>query len=400
MKILHLFPYIPAPPTFGGAIRIYHILRHLSKNHDVTVAGFGNFGNNKAFFKAFPDLQGNTHFISNPWRLKFRKLFQLYSLISAKNYWHLAVATNEMQRQLDQLVTQQDFDVVQAEFPTMGYFDIKSNALKVLDAHNVEYDNFRRMTKLKGNPIRQYYYQREYEKLYDEELRVCRKQDAIFTTSERDKRLFDKDIPEVPKFVIPNGVEIDYFYPSDQKPEPHSLVFVGSIGYVPNHDGVIFFLDKILPLIRKQIPDIKVYIVGKDPPKEIRQKAGENVIITGFVEDVRPYVWKSSVYIVPLRMGGGTRLKVLEALAMRKPLVTTSIGCEGIDLTHKEQALIVDEPEKFSESVVQLLKDKKLRHKLSYSGYELVRKKYAWDVIGNHLESAYSELINTPVETG
>lgn len=400
MKILHLFPYIPAPPTFGGAIRIYHILKHLSKNHEVTVAAFENFRKKEPFFEAFPGLRANAHFISNRWRIKFRKLFQCYSLISSKNSWHLTAATNEMQQQLDRLVSQHDFDVIQAEFPTMGYFDIRSDALKILDAHNVEYDNFRRMTRMEGNTIRQYYYQREYEKFYDEELRVCRKQDAIFTTSERDKQLFDEDVAEVPKFVVPNGVDLGYFHPSDQKPEPHSLVFVGSIGYVPNHDGMKFFLDKILPLIRKQLADIKVYIVGKNPPKEIRQRADENVVVTGFVDDVRPYVWKSSVYVVPLRMGGGTRLKVLEALAMQKPLVTTSIGCEGIDITHGEQALIVDDPEKFSDSVVQLLKDKRLRQKLSSSGYELVREKYAWNVIGDHLDAAYDELTNKPVGVG
>jgi glycosyltransferase involved in cell wall biosynthesis len=399
MKVLHLHPYIPAPPDFGGAIRIYHILKHLTENHDVTVAGFGNRGDMEALLEAFPALKGKTHYVTHPWRRKLKKLIQFYSLFTDKSYWLNMSNTNRMQRNLEDLLSTHDFDLIQAEFPPMGAFNLKSDAIKILDAHNVEYDNFRRMSKLEGKALRRFFYTKEFKKFYKEEIEICRKQDAVFTTSDRDRQIFEEDLPEVPKYVIPNGVDMDFFHPAapDTKPEPHSLVFVGTMGYVPNFDGIKYFLNDILPLIRKQIPDIKLYIVGKNAPAEIQEQAGDNVVITGFVDDVRPYVWKSSVYVVPLRMGGGTRLKVLEALAMKKPMVTTQIGCEGIDVTHGESALIANEPEAFSEAVIRLLKDKKLRQQIMDYGYELVGSKYSWDVIGEHLEEAYGELLKPSV---
>lgn len=397
MKILHVFPYVPTPPNFGGALRIYHILKYLNKNHDVTVAGFSTSGDLDQFFETFPGLKDKSHLLSRPWRKRFRRLIQFYSLFTGHSYWYNQVSSNTLQNKINRLLSQQDFDIIQSEFPTMGRFTLESNATKILDAHNVEYDNFRRMANLESSKMRQLFYQREYEKLYEEEIEVCRKQDAIFTTSKRDRDLLDKDTPEVPKFVIPNGVDMSYFRPSEDKPEPYSLVFTGMMGYVPNYEGIFWFLDEVLSLIRNEVPNVKFYIVGKSPPEMLKERETENVVVTGFVDDVRPYVWRSSVYVVPLTMGGGTRLKVLEALAMKKPVVTTSIGCEGIDVEDKESVLVDDEPEAFADSVIQLLRDRALGDKLCRNGYELMQAKYRWDVIGPRIEEAYAEINQTSI---
>lgn len=396
MKILHLLPYIPTPPTFGGALRIYHILKHLHKHHDVTVAGFSNSGDPAVFFESFPVLKDKAHFLTYLPDKRLRRLTQFYALFTGHSHWFTTVSSGSMQQLIDRLLAKQPFDVIQSEFPTMGIFDFsKSNAAKILDAHNVEYDNFKRMANLERSKIRRFFYRRECEKFYNEEIEVCRKQTAIFTTSGRDRDLFNEDIPKVPKFVIPNGVDTTYFCPSPEEPEHHSLVFTGMMGYVPNYDGILYFLDKILPFIRQEIPCVKTYIVGKNPPKMLKQRASGDIVVTGFVEDVRPWVWKSRVYVVPLRMGGGTRLKVLEALAMKKPVVTTTIGCEGIDVRHGETALIANEPEAFSEAVVRLFRDRALREKLIRNGYEFVKKRYEWSVIGHLIEDAYSEILNS-----
>lgn len=396
MKILHLFPYLPTPPNFGGALRVYHILKHLYKNHDVTVAGFGTSGDLNGFFQAFPGLENKAHFLIRPWRKRFRRLIQLFSLFSGHSYWYTAVSSPALQQQIDHLLEVQDFDVIQTEFPSMAIFDYsKSSAVKILDSHNVEYDNFRRMSNLEGSIQRRFFYRLEFEKFYNEEIDVCKKQDAIFITSNRDRKLLDKDTPEVPKFVIPNGVDMSYFRPPEDKPEPYSLVFTGMMGYVPNYEGILFFLDEIFPILQGKFSHIKVYIVGKSPPEKLRRRATDNIIVTGFVDDVRPYVWRSGVYVVPLNMGGGTRLKVLEALAMKIPVVTTSIGCEGIEVEHEDTALIADDPRAFAESVIRLIKDRKLRQRLSCNGYELVKKKYDWPVIGELMEQAYTEICNT-----
>jgi glycosyltransferase involved in cell wall biosynthesis len=155
---------------------------------------------------------------------------------------------------------------------------------------------------------------------------------------------------------------------------------------------MLYFLDEIFLLILKEIPDLKLYIIGSRPPKKLQQRASENVIITGFVDDVRPYVARASVYVVPLRMGGGTRLKVLEAMAMKKPIVTTSIGCEGIDVRHDESVLIADDPMTFARQVIELLRSQALRQRLVRNGYDVARTCYDWNTIGNRVEEAYATL--------
>jgi glycosyltransferase involved in cell wall biosynthesis len=234
----------------------------------------------------------------------------------------------------------------------------------------------------------------EYGKFRAQEIDICRRKDAILTTSFRDAKVLQSDVPDVPMYVVPNGVDTTYFSLREEPREPQSLVFTGSMNYVPNADGAEYFLDEIFPLIQRTVPGVKVYFVGNAPPEHLRERASESVIVTGFVEDVRPYVERASIYVVPLRMGGGTRLKVLEALSMQRPIVTTSIGCEGIDVKNEDTVLIADEPRAFAEAVIQLLQDAPMRRKLVDHGFELVRARYDWTVVGGTLEDAYGAIIS------
>ncbi|MDZ7808674.1 MAG: glycosyltransferase family 4 protein [Gracilimonas sp.] len=299
-----------------------------------------------------------------------------------------------MQLLINKLTDRNDFDLIQVEFPPLCQFDFNADAKRIMDAHNVEYDNFYRMYKLEKSLPRKFFYKQEYEKFYKEEIDLASQQDAVFTTSERDKEIFHGHLPDKPIHVIPNGVDTEFFAPSKESTEPNTLVFTGMMGYVPNSNGILYFIDSILPIIRKQIPDIKLYVVGKNPPQSVLDKASDNIIVTGFVDDVRPYVHRSSVYVVPLRMGGGTRLKVLEALSMKKPVVTTSIGCEGIDVLNNEHVIIADKEQEFAESVIKLLKDKKEGKRLSDNGYELIHNHYEWNAIGGKMDAAFQRLLN------
>jgi glycosyltransferase involved in cell wall biosynthesis len=243
------------------------------------------------------------------------------------------------------------------------------------------------------SPLRRLHYWSEYRKFYREEIYACSNHDAILVTSERDKQILDRDLPDSSKYVIPNGVDAAYFKPGTEKPEPFSLVFTGAMSYAPNSDGMLHFLEHIFPRILKQIPQMKIYIVGSGPPRALLSRASSNVIVTGFVEDVRPFVWRSGIYVVPLRMGGGTRLKVLEAMAMKKPIVTTSIGAEGINVCDGESALLADEPEQFADAVVRLSQDINLQQKLTANGYDLMLRQYEWSVIGIQLQSTYQSVL-------
>lgn len=391
MKILHLLPYLPTPAKFGGALRIYHILNHLEKNHDVTVCGFNESGDLELFRQEFPRLEGRMHFLKRR-RSQYHRLMQLYALLTPHSHWYNWAQSAELERRINRLLANSEFDFVLSEFATMGHFNLETDAIRILDAHNVEYDNFRRMSLLNWSPLRKKFYTREYEKCYKEEVGIFNKQDAIFTTSSRDGDLIREDAPDIPQFVIPNGVDIDYFQKGEVEAEPYSMVFTGAMSYVPNCDGMIYFIEKIFPRIKKAIPQAKIYVVGSNPPPILKKYSSDSIVITGFVDDVRPWVDRASVYVVPLNMGSGTRLKVVEALSMKKPIVSTSIGCEGIEVNNEEHLLIRDNPDSFAEAVIKLMENRKKQEELIYHGYERVRQKYDWRVIGNSIDNAFRAL--------
>ncbi|MEX0648463.1 MAG: glycosyltransferase [Balneolaceae bacterium] len=391
MKILHLYPYLPAPPTFGGALRIYHILKHLTEYHDVTVGGYSEHGDEKYFRREFPSLENKMHFIKRSHE-KYRRLMQLYACFTSHSYWYQWSQSKAFERKLNELLERQNFDFVISEFASMGHFELETDAIRILDAHNVEYDNFRRMSKLNYSPIRRKYYEREFKRSFHEEVAAFKRHDAIFTTSARDGKLIQKDAPKPAHFVIPNGVDTDFFQKGNTRSEPFTLVFTGSMRYVPNYDGMIYFIEEIFPEIKKEVPEAKIYIVGSGPPNILKKHQSDSVIITGFVDDVRPYIDRASVFVVPLRMGSGTRLKVVEALSMQKPVVSTSIGCEGIDVENEKHLVIRDHPQAFAEAVLELFKAQKLRNRLISNGYELVKNKYDWSVIGESIDEALHQL--------
>lgn len=394
MKILQLFPYLPTPPTSGGALRIYHILKHLTANHDVTVAGFAEEGDMELFKKDFPELQGKMHFVKRK-RTRYRRLMQLYSLFTSHSYWYNWGQSPALKAKVKKLVARKNFDIIMSEFASMGHFDLNTDAVRVLDAHNIEYDNFRRMSTLDWSFIRKKFYEREYKKVHQEEIEAFDRHDAIFTTSERDGAMVQKDVTGTDQYVVPNGVDTEFFSSSGADPEPFSMVFTGAMSYVPNYDGMIWFLENIFPTIKKSVPQAKIYIVGGNPPQALKKYQSDSIIVTGFVDDVRPYVDQASVFVVPLNMGSGTRLKVVEALSMEKPVVSTSIGCEGIEVENGEHLVVRDEPAAFAEAAIQLFDDSQLRNKLVYNGYDLVKNKYDWQVICRSIDSAFQELTQT-----
>ena len=380
-------PFSPVPPDFGGALRVYHLVRQLAKRHEVTVLTYGTPEDAARIRKEF-DLP-QVRVVAPTWKAASRRAGQLFSTFTRHSFFQQSVTGDAFAAELDSLLKDGAFDVVQTEFSHLGPFELKTRALKVLDTHNVEYDNFRRMYESTAWGLKKLHYGLEYQKMKADELSWCRMQDVVLTTSDRDKELFGKDI-QTPTYVVPNGMDGEYFLPrSDVEVEPDSLVFTGMMAYVPNHDGITWFLDEVLPRIEAKLPKVKLYVVGKNPPEAITSRASERVVVTGTVPDVRPFVWRSSVYVVPLRMGGGTRLKVAEALAMKKPMVSTRVGCEGIDLKDGESVLLADSPQDFADAVVRLLGDVRLRKVISENGAKVAKQKYDWNVIGETLEDIY-----------
>lgn len=402
MKILNLIPYSPVPPTFGGRLRVYHLLRWMTHHHDVRVLGYGTPEDALRIEEELGHPAERTSMIPEPRLLsdRWKRLGQLYAFARNTSFTEVTSRIRAMQAALDQALDQESFDLVQIAYPVMGYFDFNTDALRVLDAANVEYDIHRRVAQSTEGFVRKWWAEYEYRKLYPQEISICREQDGIFLTSQRDKELLEPDVPGVPKFVVPNGVDTGYFQFPEGSPEENSLVFTGAINYFPNAEGIEYFIRDIFPLIQQRVPGVRLYVVGNAPPESVRRLASPDIIVTGYVPDVRPYVQRASVYVVPLRIGGGTRLKVLEAMSMRRPIVTTSIGCEGIDVQEGETAFIADDPAAFADATVRLLADRRLRQSMADRGRSFVRERYDWSVVCAKLEDGYAAISRTAMPKG
>jgi glycosyltransferase involved in cell wall biosynthesis len=216
--------------------------------------------------------------------------------------------------------------------------------------------------------------------------------DRLLTVSERDRDLFRVLARQAHIAVVPNGVDLEGFAPSTSMRTKHSLLFLGMMNYHPNDDGVQFFLKEIFPAIRASIPDVHLTIVGGEPSAAVRAAASPQITVTGLVPDVRPYLASAEVLIVPLRAGGGTRLKLLEAMAAGIPAVSTSIGCEGLGAVHDQHLLIADGAEAFARTVIRLLGDAGKRQRLAERARQFVMTRYGWTQIGEVLQAQYNAL--------
>jgi glycosyltransferase involved in cell wall biosynthesis len=284
--------------------------------------------------------------------------------------------------------------VVQLEFGDLaGSYAVAPGPLRVLDEHNVEYRFMERLERQERSRLRRLFYRLEARKLRDDELAACRRADAILTTSDVDRATLAPDVGATPIRVVPNGVDTTFFTPGPAGNGRPRLVFTGAIDYQPNTDAVLHFCAEIWPRVRRAAPEATLAIVGKDPPPAVLALAGEGVTVTGTVPDVRPWMQSATAFVVPLRTGGGTRLKILEALASGRAVVSTSLGCEGLEVTPGRDILVADEPAAFADAVLRCVGDPALRARLGAAGRALVEERYRWEAIGANLADFYQELL-------
>jgi sugar transferase (PEP-CTERM/EpsH1 system associated) len=391
MEILVLAPYLPYPPWFGGASRIYHLIRVLAREHRVTLLCLGTPAEREA---AVPLLEAcaEVETVPAPAGARWRRLYQARSVVG-RPYYHYAYYSPRMARALERLLARRAFDVIQVEFAHMGYYRLPAGPLRVLDEHNVEYRLLERVSRQERDPLRRFYGWVQARKFRRDELAACRRMDAVLVTSAADGAVLAEDVDaDVPIRIVPNGVDVDFFRPERSPGAPPTLLFTGAINYVPNSDAVVHFCADILPRIQAAVPGVRFAVVGRDPPERVRGLAGPAVTVTGTVPDVRPWMRQAAVFVVPLRSGGGTRLKILEALASGCAVVSSSIGCEGLEVTHGRDILVADRPAEFAEAVVRCLRDPELRGRLGARGRHLVERRYRWESIGRDLGARYAEL--------
>jgi len=400
MKILFVTPFLPSPPRFGGQRRLDGLMRELARKHEVSVLAFNRTDEweqqsaeaTRSYCREVVhipslDLTDNRE----------KRTAQLRSLGSRHSFeYRLAARRTDFQRVLDRMLRETQYDIVQFEFAQMATFEFDSRPASapifVLDEHNVEYDILRRTASSSGSIPRFVYNSLNWRKLAREERSAWRRFDGIALTSARDEELVRREYPTGQTAVIPNGVDLTEFSLAQEPVEPQMLLFFGAINYHPNHDGVIYFIDHVLPKIRRRYPQAKFCVMGPGARQEVHDRQGNGVEILGMVDDVAPYINRAAAIVVPLRIGGGTRLKIVEALSKGKAVISTRLGAEGIDVVHDQHLLLADEPDDFAAQVGRVLDDSDLAARLGRAGRTLMEEKYSWQSIVARLESFYEQV--------
>jgi sugar transferase (PEP-CTERM/EpsH1 system associated) len=394
VRILTLISKFPWPLTDGAVIRDFNLLREAAKRHEVSLLCFlftpgdrEQFDALRPFCKKIVGLD----LVRPKWRALANAA---QSLVSSEPYILREYWRPEMARALEKFVDEERIDVVHSHFLHMSqYVGHKRGAAFVHDAHNLEHVLWQRMGRTTTNPLKKAFIQTQYGKLVRRQQDVARASEKCVVLSDEDRAEYRRICPEADVTTVPNGADIEYWMPRDGASEPASILYFGNLGWPPQTDAAIYFHDKILPLIRRHVPDAKFYVVGQNPPESLKILASKSVIVTGFVPDMREYVARATVVVMPLRAGAGTKHRVFQALCMKKPVVCTAVAAEGIALTHGETALLADDPETFANATVSLLQDAALRQRLGERGRQLVLDRYDWRAIYERLEEAFQEAV-------
>ena len=404
MRLLWMKSDYVLPPDTGGKIRTYNLMRELNKLCEVTYLAFkgdDSPNNEPEIATCATDIvtvvrpeenKSGVGFYSRVLRgLASQLPYILQKYRSSKIVGH----------QRNFVRADGKPPVVLCDFLEMAEnVDWSLPCPKVLFQHNVESMIWDRYYSTETNPLKKAYFNYERKRMARYEAEACNRFDLVFTVSEEDRHtLRNRFGVTCPIEVLETGVDTDFFQPlPNHAPTPGRLTFLGSMDWMPNIDGVRWFVDEVLPLVRKQFPSASLDIVGRRPGSEIRRMAEKapaiNVIAD--VPDVRPHIANSDVFIVPLRIGGGSRIKIYEAMAMDRPVVSTTIGAEGLPVVADQHIAIGDTPAEFAGQVVQLLQDSERRQSISRSGYEFVTQNHQWKNVAAKLLDHCLELANRP----
>jgi glycosyltransferase involved in cell wall biosynthesis len=249
------------------------------------------------------------------------------------------------------------------------------------------------MREIERSALRRLFYRLEQIRVRTFEQAAWRQVDGCVVTSPREQVIVHEHAPATATAVVPNAVDLDYFKPTGAEVQPRSIVFNGVLDYRPNVDAAAFLVGEVLPLVQRRYGDVQLTIVGRGAPSELDRFRRPGVELTGEVPDVRPYLERAAVVAVPVRMGGGTRLKVVEGLSMERPMVSTTLGCEGIDVRHGQHLLVADTAEAFASEIARVFEDPGLAVKLGQAGRQLMEDEYSWDSAGERLEELYSRVL-------
>jgi polysaccharide biosynthesis protein PslH len=396
MRILWLKSELLHPVDKGGKIRTYEMLRQLRREHEVTYLTL-----------TLPDdapdaVERATEYcqrlVTVPHRLRPKAGLGFYrdllgNLVSPLPLSLARYKSAAMRRAIVRELARNPYDLMVCDFLTPCVnMNFSYPCPTLLFEHNVEAMIWQRHAEQQAGQqagqqaeqlagaARRLYLREQWRKMRRYERRACHKFDAVVAVSREDAEHIQQQYGVAKVHDVPTGVDVEYFKPQPAPVVPHSLVFVGSMDWLPNEDGIVYFAEEILPRVMAQLPDVRLKVVGRNPTPRVRELARKHprITVTGRVGDVRPHVAGAAACIVPLRIGGGTRLKIFEAMAMGKPVISTVIGAEGLPVRAGKELLIADDPAAFSRIVVQVLTDDVLRQRVSRTARDAVCARFGW----------------------
>lgn len=400
-RLLFVCQTLPYPPDGGVWIRSYHTLRELSRNFSVTALCFERSGSRRhdveAAVRNLSELAPTEAFPVPQEESLGRKLIDhLRSLLSGRVFTVYKHRCRAFRRRLRALLADGNFDLVH-----MDSLDLSTHLPLLLQDHPVSCVHHNVESRLLGkradavsNPLVRWYLRRQAEWQREEEQRWCARVDMNVTVSEDDRDTLQEIVPDARVKVIPNGVDVEEFAPEGPPGGGSGLVFVGASAWFPNRDGMKHFCRHILPRIRDRVRKVPLTWVGSaDDELRMRLESEFGVRMTGYVDDIRPHVRDAACFIVPIRVGGGSRVKILDAWALGKAVVSTEQGCEGLRARDGENILVRNDPDGFARAVTRVLKDETLRKRLGQSARETAVEWYSWRKIGREMNRAYQSLI-------
>lgn len=386
MHLLWLKTELLHPVDKGGRIRTYQMLRMLKREHRITYLTLDDG-------QADPDAiaratEYSDRVVTVPHRVAARHSLgflagAVANLASSLPYAIARSRSPAFRRKVAELTRNGGIEVVVCDFLVSALnFPAEVPCPAVLFQHNIEAEIWRRRAEVATNPLARAYFANQRDRMIAFEAKACRRFDRVVAVSKVDAAHFERAYGATDVEAVPTGVDTEYFRSFDPAARrPGSLVFVGSMDWAPNEDAIRYFVSEVLPAVRARVPGVTLTVVGRDPGPGIRALAvgHPGVTVTGTVPDVRPFLASAAAMVVPLRVGGGTRLKIFEAMATETPVVSTSIGAEGLPLTPGEHVLIGDSPDELARATIRVLEEPDLAARMAAASAALVRSQFGWD---------------------
>lgn len=401
MKLVWLSHLIPFPPRGGSRQRTYNLVRQASRHYEICLVALNLLGEGKERVDEY-QVKLRQHCAEvvvwgTPFLWKGVRWWAQLAL--SPLYRHHYAARSLWSPQLDakwrDMLARYAGALVHLETIDLAlYFPAVREFLRVLDHQNCESAMAERRAETETNPLKKAYLSDQARKILRLEQHWCPRVDINLAVSNLDAARLQSRCPGAHFHVVENGTDPDYFAPSDVSVEPQTLVFAGDLSWYPNVSAIRFFVREIWPQLRKEVLGIRIYVVGRRPTPEIARLAERQagIVLVPDPEDIRPWVARAAVFVCPIIDGGGTRLKILDALAMGIPVVTTSIGCEGLSVNHGEHVLVADTAQDFARQVIRALRDNSLRALLSARARALAEEHYSWGIVGRQLIQAYDQV--------